>query len=227
MVPESNSPTATSHLESGGFARSRPGVEHPDIMFHFLPSQVIDHGRKAWMEAFQVHVGPMRAESRGWLKLKSNDPRMHPLIDPNYLSTETDRWEMRESIKLSREIFAQKAFDEYRDGETEPGEDAVTDEQLDEFAKNNGDSAYHPSCTCKMGDPTKDPMAVVDSDTKVIGMDNLRVVDASIMPSVASGNLNAPTIMIAERAADLIQGNPVLPPANVPVYEPKSLETRR
>ena len=221
-------PTATSHLESGGFARSRPGVEHPDIMFHFLPSQVIDHGRKApYMEAFQVHVGPMRSESRGWLKLKSKDPRAHPVIDPNYLSTETDRWELRESIKLSREIFAQKAFDEFRGGETEPGESAISDAQLDEYVRDKADSAYHPSCTCKMGDPDTDNMAVVDSNTKVIGIDNLRVVDASIMPSVASGNLNAPTIMIAERAADLIQGKPMLPPANVPVYQPLTLETRR
>ena len=221
-------PTATSHLESGGFARSRPGVEHPDIMFHFLPSQVIDHGRKApWMEAFQVHVGPMRSESRGWLKLKSKDPRAHPVIDPNYLSTETDRWELRESIKLSREIFAQKAFDEFRGGETEPGEGAISDSKLDEFVRDKADSAYHPSCTCKMGDPDTDNMAVVDSNTKVIGIDNLRVVDASIMPSVASGNLNAPTIMIAERAADLIQGKTMLPPANVPVYQPLTLETRR
>ena len=221
-------PTATSHLESGGFARSRPGVEHPDIMFHFLPSQVIDHGRKApWMEAFQVHVGPMRSESRGWLKLKSKDPRAHPVIDPNYLSTEADRWELRESIKLSREIFAQKAFDEFRGGETEHGESAINDAQLDEFVRDKADSAYHPSCTCKMGDPDTDNMAVVDSNTKVIGIDNLRVVDASIMPSVASGNLNAPTIMIAERAADLIQGKTMLPPANVPVYQPLTLETRR
>ena len=145
----------------------------------------------------------MRQESRGWLKLKSNDPRDHPIIDPNYLSTglfhafwkgkvtfrcfensdkfcnktsklnclilEMDRWEMRESIKLSREIFAQKAFDEFRDGETEPGEDATTDEKLDEFVREKADSAYHPSCTCKMGDPNTDPMAVLDSSTKVVG----------------------------------------------------------
>merc|ERR1712142_1030052 len=134
---------------------------------------------------------------------------------------------MRESIKLSREIFAQKAFDEYRDGETEPGLDATTDEALDEFAREKSDSAYHPSCTCKMGDPSTDPMTVVDASTKVVGVENLRVVDASIMPSVASGNLNAPTIMIAERAADIIKNKAVLPPANVPVWKPKTLETRR
>ena len=128
---------------------------------------------------------------------------------------------------MSREIFAQKAFDEFRGGETEPGESAISDAQLDEFVRDKADSAYHPSCTCKMGDPDTDHMAVVDSNTKVIGIDNLRVVDASIMPSVASGNLNAPTIMIAERAADLIQGKTMLPPANVPVYQPLTLETRR
>ena len=111
----------------------------------------------------------MRPTSRGWLKLKSKDPTAHPVIQPNYLSTEIDRWEMRESIKLSREIFAQKAFDEYRDIETEPGDDATTDEQLDAFVREKGDSAYHPSCTCKMGDPDKDPMAVVDPSPRVIG----------------------------------------------------------
>lgn len=192
----------------------------------------------------------MRPTSRGYLKLKSKDPNAHPVIQPNYLSTEIDRWEMRESIKLSREIFAQKAFDEYRDIETEPGDDATTDEQLDAFVREKSDSAYHPSCTCKMGDPDKDPMAVVDSSAKVAGkkkrelctfmaasiihdsslfsgLENLRVVDASIMPSVASGNLNAPTIMIAERAADIIRGKTPLPPANVPVYQPPTLETRR
>jgi len=218
---------ATSHLESGGFARSRPGIEHPDIMFHFLPSQVIDNGRTApYMEAFQLHAGPMRPESKGSITLRSTDPRMHPIINPNYLSTEMDRWEMRESIKLSREIFGQKAFDEFRDGETEPTS-KCTDEQLDMFISQHAESAYHPSCTCKMGDPNKDEMAVVDPTTKVIGMEHLRVVDASIMPSIASGNLNAPTIMIAERASDLIQGNTMLTSNNVPVYVPQTLANRR
>ena len=111
----------------------------------------------------------MRPTSRGYLKLRSKDPKEHPVIQPNYLSTEIDRWEMRESIKLSREIFAQEAFEEYCEGETEPGQDADTDEKLDQFAKDKSDSAYHPSCTCKMGDTSKDPLAVVDSSTRVAG----------------------------------------------------------
>jgi choline dehydrogenase len=218
----------TTHLESGGFTRSRPGVEHPDIMWHFLPSQVIDHGRKApTLEAYQLHVGPMRPTSRGWLKLRSKDPRQHPVIQPNYLSTEIDRWEMRESIKLSRELFAQRAFDDYRDTELEPGPDAQTDEELDAFIREKADSSYHPSCTCRMGDSSSNDTVVEANGGKVVGTENLRVVDASVMPQVASGNLNAPTIMIAERMADLIRGKQVLPPANVPVYQPATLESRR
>lgn len=158
-------------MESGGFAYSRPEVEHPDIMFHFLPSQVVDHGRQAPdTEAFQVHVGPMRPTSRGWLKLQSKSPKDHPLIQPNYLSTEIDRWEMRESVRLSREIFAQPAFEPYRDGELVPGIDIQSDSDLDKFIRAKSDSAYHPSCTCKMGS-SKDNMAVVDSSTKVMGED--------------------------------------------------------
>lgn len=215
---------ATSHLESGGYLRSRKEVEHPDIMFHFLPSQVIDHGRTPpKLEAYQVHVGPMRATSRGYVMLKDKDPRHHPIIEPNYLSTEIDRWEMREAVKLSRKIFAQPAFDPYRGEELVPGEDVTTDEGIDEIIRQKSDSAYHPSCTCKMGDPSSDEMAVVDPQTKVVGVEGLRVVDASIMPSVVSGNLNAPTIMVAERAADIIKGKTMLPPANVPVYSPPDL----
>lgn len=159
----------TTHLESGGFTRSRPGVEHPDIMWHFLPSQVIDHGRKApSLEAYQLHAGPMRPTSRGWIKLKSKNPKDHPIIQPNYLSTEIDRWEMRESIKLSRELFAQQAFDEFRDIEIAPGDDVQTDEQLDQFIREKSDSSYHPSCTCRMGDASNND-TVVTQDGKVVG----------------------------------------------------------
>jgi len=211
---------SSTHLETGGFVRSGPGVPHPDIQFHFLPSQVIDHGRVApKIEAYQVHVGPMRATSRGWLKLQSKDPKQHPLLQPNYLDTEQDRYEMRQCVKLTREIFAQEGFDNYRGDEIAPGAEVQTDEQIDQFIRDKGDSAYHPSCTCKMGD-TSDDMAVVDSQCRVIGLENLRIVDASIMPSVASGNLNAPTIMIAEKAADMIKGVAPLPPATgVKVYQ--------
>ncbi|XP_037761494.1 choline dehydrogenase, mitochondrial [Chelonia mydas] len=218
---------ATAHLESGGFIRSRPDVPHPDIQFHFLPSQVIDHGRVASkLEAYQVHVGPMRSTSVGWLKLKSTDPRDHPVIEPNYLSTEADVWEFRQCVKLSREIFAQKAFEKFCGPEIQPGSHIQSDKEIDAFIRQKADSAYHPSCTCKMGQPS-DTTAVVDPQTKVIGVENLRVVDASIMPSVVSGNLNAPTIMIAEKAADMIKGFPSLSEKNVPVYKSQTLETQR
>ena len=218
---------ATAHLESGGFIRSRPGVEHPDIQYHFLPSTVNDHGRKVGpCHAYQVHVGPMRPTSRGFLKLRSRNPNEHPKIVANYLSTEQDIVDIRESIKLTREIFAQRAFDEFRGPELAPGPNVTSDKDIDKFNRNMADSAYHPSCTCKMGSQD-DPMAVVDPQTKVIGLEGLRVVDASIMPSVVSGNLNGPTIMVAEKSADIILGNPPLPKSEAPVWKPKSLDTQR
>ncbi|XP_038628415.1 choline dehydrogenase, mitochondrial [Tachyglossus aculeatus] len=218
---------ATAHLETGGFIRSRPGVTHPDIQFHFLPSQVIDHGRvPSQQEAYQVHVGAMRSTSVGWLKLKSADPREHPIIEPNYLSTETDIEEFRQCVKLTREIFAQKALEPFRGPELQPGDHVKSDKEIDAFVREKGDSAYHPSCTCKMGQPS-DPTAVVDHQTRVIGVENLRVVDASIMPSIVSGNLNAPTIMIAEKAADIIKGLPSLCDKDIPVYKPQTWETQR
>lgn len=218
---------ATAHLETGGFIRSRPGVPHPDIQFHFLPSQVIDHGRKpTQQEAYQVHVGTMRATSVGWLKLRSANPRDHPMINPNYLSTETDVEDFRQCVKLTREIFAQEAFAPFRGKELQPGSHVQSDKEIDAFVRAKADSAYHPSCTCKMGQ-SSDPTAVVDQQTRVIGVENLRVIDASIMPSVVSGNLNAPTIMIAEKAADIIKGCPALGDKNVPVYKPQTLDTQR
>uniref|UniRef100_A0AAV2M1S7 Glucose-methanol-choline oxidoreductase C-terminal domain-containing protein n=1 Tax=Knipowitschia caucasica TaxID=637954 RepID=A0AAV2M1S7_KNICA len=218
---------ATAHLESGGFIRSRPGVSHPDIQFHFLPSQVIDHGRKnSEVEAYQVHVGPMRSTSVGWMKLKSPDPLEHPILQPNYLSTDIDVWEFRESVKLSREIFAQKAFDAFRGAELQPGPSVQSDAEIDAFVRRRADSAYHPSCTCRMG-AESDPRAVVDANGRVLGLDALRVVDASIMPSIVSGNLNAPTIMMAEKLSDIIRGRPPLVDHGVPVYKPLTLQTQR
>ncbi|KAI4563734.1 hypothetical protein MJG53_016308 [Ovis ammon polii x Ovis aries] len=218
---------ATAHLETGGFIRSQPGVPHPDIQFHFLPSQVIDHGRvPPQQEAYQVHVGTMRGTSVGWLKLRSANPHDHPVIQPNYLSTETDIKDFRLCVRLTREIFAQKALAPFRGKELQPGSHVQSDAEIDAFVRAKADSAYHPSCTCKMGQPS-DPTAVVDPQTRVLGVENLRVVDASIMPSVVSGNLNAPTIMIAEKAADIIQGRPALWDEDVPVYKPRTLATQR
>ncbi|XP_037654245.1 choline dehydrogenase, mitochondrial [Choloepus didactylus] len=218
---------ATSHLETGGFIRSQPGVPHPDIQFHFLPSQVTDHGRvPPQQEAYQLHVGTMRGTSVGWLKLRSANPQDHPVIQPNYLSTETDIVDFRLCVKLSREIFAQKALAPFRGKELQPGSHVQSDKEIDAFVRAKGDSAYHPSCTCKMGQPS-DPTAVVDPQTRVLGVENLRVIDASIMPSVVSGNLNAPTIMMAEKAADIIKGRPALWDKDIPVYKPKTLDTQR
>lgn len=209
---------STAHLEVGGFVRSDAFVTHPDIQYHFLPSQVIDHGRTApECHAFQAHVGPMRSSSVGYLQLKNSNPNEAPLIYPNYLKTERDRWEMRQCVKLTRKIFSQMAFDEFRGKEIRPGNEVKTDKEIDAFVRRYSDSAYHPCCTCKMG-LADDKMAVVDSRAKVHGLENIRVVDASIMPSIISGNLNAPTIMIAEKCADYILNRTHLKPLNVPVY---------
>ncbi|HEX9707446.1 MAG TPA: choline dehydrogenase [Steroidobacteraceae bacterium] len=204
---------ATNHFETGGFIRSRAGVPYPDIQFHFLPLAVTYDGSSLAREhGFQAHVGPMRSRSRGFVRLASANPLDHPKIRFNYLSHADDRAEMRACVRLTREIFAQTAFDRYRGREIQPGVDVVTDEQIDAFVRDKVETAYHPSCTCRMG-RRDDPMAVVDAETKVIGIDGLRVVDSSIMPSITTGNLNAPTIMLAEKAADHILGRPLLPAA--------------
>lgn len=209
---------ATNHFETGGFIRSRPGVPHPDIQFHFLPLAVTYDGSSLAREhGFQTHVGPMRSKSRGHVRLASADPREKPKIRFNYLSHPDDLVEMRAGLRLAREIFAQAAFDPYRGREIQPGEDVQTDEQIDAFVRAKVESAYHPSCTCRMGS-RNDPMAVVDPEARVIGLENLRVVDSSIMPSITTGNLNAPTIMLAEKAADHILGKPMLAAAEAPYY---------
>uniref|UniRef100_A0A5F4WF23 Choline dehydrogenase n=1 Tax=Callithrix jacchus TaxID=9483 RepID=A0A5F4WF23_CALJA len=176
--------------------------------------------------AVTVHVGTMRGTSVGWLKLRSANPQDHPVIQPNYLSTETDVEDFRLCVKLTREIFAQEALAPFRGKELQPGSHVQSDKEIDAFVRAKADSAYHPSCTCKMGQPS-DPTAVVDPQTRVLGVENLRVVDASIMPSLVSGNLNAPTIMIAEKAADIIRGRPALWDKDVPVYKPRTLATQR
>jgi choline dehydrogenase len=209
---------ASNHFEAGGFIRSRAGVRYPDIQFHFLPMAVAYDGSTLAREhGFQAHVGPMRSKSRGAVRLRSPDPADPPRIQFNYMSHPDDWIEMRACVRLTREIFAQRAFDLYRGREIKPGADCVSDEALDAFVRDHVESAYHPSCSCKMGSPA-DPSAVVDPETRVIGVEALRVVDSSIMPSITNGNLNAPTIMIGEKAADMIRGLDPLPASNAPYY---------
>ena len=203
---------ATNHFETGGFIRSRAGVPYPDIQFHFLPLAVTYDGSSLAREhGFQAHVGPMRSKSRGFVRLTSADARDKPRILFNYLRHPDDLVEMRACVRLTREIFAQPAFDPYRGREIQPGKDVVSDEQIDAFVRAKVESAYHPSCTCRMG-RRGDPMAIVDPEGRVMGVERLRVVDSSIMPSITTGNLNAPTIMLAEKCADHILGKPLLAP---------------
>ena len=210
---------ATNHFETCGFIRSRAGIPYPDIEYHFLPMAVSYDGSSLAQEhGFQAHVGPMRSKSRGWVRLASADPLDKPKICFNYMSHADDWTEMRACVRLTREIFRQPAFDRYRGREIQPGEAVQTDGQIDDFVRRKVESAFHPSCTCKMGRPD-DPMAVVDAETRVIGCEGLRVIDSSIMPSITNGNLNAPTIMLAEKAADHILGKPMLPAATAAYYE--------
>jgi len=209
---------ASNHFETGGFIRSRAGVRYPDIQFHFLPLAVnYDGSALAREHGFQAHTGPMRSRSQGWVRLRSAEALDKPRICFNYMSRPQDWEEMRACVRLTREIFAQPAFDRYRGRELQPGAAVVTDEQIDAFIRDKAESAFHPSCTCRMGSVT-DRQAVVDGQTRVIGVEALRVVDSSIMPSITTGNLNAPTIMLAEKAADHIRGTAMLPRATVPYY---------
>ena len=206
----------TNHFEAGGFIRSQAGVVHPDLQYHFLPMAVsYDGSSAATGHGYQAHVGPMRPTSRGFVKLLSADPRQHPRVLFNYMQTQQDRKEMRAGIRLTREIMTQKAFDPFRGAELAPGPGAMSDEAIDAFVRDKAESAYHPSCTCRMG---LDGMAVVDGDGRVHGVEGLRVVDASIMPDVISGNLNVPVIMMAEKLADAIRGKKLLPAEKVPVW---------
>ncbi|GAB7024234.1 choline dehydrogenase [Salidesulfovibrio brasiliensis] len=208
---------ATNHFEAGGFIRGNDQVEYPNLQYHFLPIAIrYDGSAPNEGHGYQVHVGPMNTDVRGHVKIKSNNPGDYPSILFNYLSTEQERREWVEAIRKTREIMTQPAFDEFRGKELAPGEQAQTDEEILDFVANEGESAYHPSCTCAMG--THD-MAVTDGDLKVHGVEGLRVVDASVMPYVTNGNIYAPVMMIAEKAADKILGNTPLAPENVPYYK--------
>jgi len=217
---------ATNHFETCGFIRSRAGVRFPDIQYHFLPMAVSYDGSSLAREhGFQAHVGPMHSKSRGWVRLKSRDPHDKPRILFNYMSHPDDWVEFRAAVRLTRELFAQPAFDRYRAREIAPGADAQSDEQIDEFIRQKVESAYHPSCSCKIG-AADDRMAVVDPEARVYGLEGLRVVDSSIMPSITNGNLNAPTIMLAEKLSDHIRGRS-LPPSDAPYYEAPNWQTRQ
>ena len=208
----------SNHFETGGFIRSDAGVRYPDIQYHFLPMAVsYDGSSLAHEHGFQAHVGPMRSRSRGWVRLRSADPFDKPRIFFNYMSQPEDWAQMRACVRLTREIFAQRAFDRYRGREIQPGAAVQSDADIDAFIRAKAESAYHPSCSCRMG-RASDPLAVVDAQARVIGTHGLRVVDSSIMPSITTGNLNAPTIMLAEKAADHIRGRAPLPRAAAPMY---------
>ncbi len=210
-------PGATNHFEAGGFTRSNDEVAYPNLMFHFLPIAIrYDGTSPAGGHGYQVHVGPMYSDARGTVKIKSADPSVHPALRFNYLSTEQDRREWVEAIRVARDILTQAAFDPYNGGELSPGPTVETDEEIRDWVAKDGETALHPSCTCKMG---VDDLSVVDPLTmKVHGLEGLRVVDASAMPYVTNGNIYAPVMMMAEKAADLILENTPLAPLEVEFY---------
>ncbi len=212
-------PAATNHFEAGGFVKSNPSERYPNLMFHFLPIAIRYDGTAATKgHGYQVHVGPMYSESKGSVKITSTDPRKKPAIRFNYLSTENDRREWIEAVQTTRRILSQPAFEPFDGGEISPGPSVATDEQIMDWVARDSETALHPSCTCKMG---TDEMAVVDPNTmRVHGTEGLRVVDASVLPIVTNGNLYAPTMMIAEKAADIILGLAPLPADHADVYLP-------
>ena len=210
-------PGATNHFEAGGFVRSNDEVAYPNLMFHFLPVAIrYDGSQPAGGHGYQVHVGPMYADTRGSVKIVSRDPRAHPALRFNYLSTERDRSEWVEAIEVARRILGQPAFEPFDAGELSPGPAVRTAEEILDWVARDAETALHPSCTCRMG---LDELAVVDPATmRVHGVDGLRVVDASVFPSVTNANIYAPTMMVAEKAADLILGNEPLPPSTAAWY---------
>ena len=215
---------ASNQFEAGGFIRTRPEFEWPNIQYHFLPVAINYNGSNAVKEhGFQAHVGSMRSPSRGRINVVSRDPRKHPSILFNYMSTEQDWQEFRDGIRLTREIMNQPALDPFRGRELSPGLDKQSDAELDAFVREHAETAFHPSCSCKMGE---DDMAVVDGQGRVHGMQGLRVVDASIMPLIITGNLNATTIMMAEKIADKIRGREALPRSTADYYKANGAPVR-
>ena len=210
-------PAATNHFEAGGFIRSNEHEKYPNIMFHFLPLAIrYDGSSPGEGHGYQVHVGPMYSDAQGSVKIQSTDPRVYPKLRFNYLSTEQDRREWGEAVRCARNILNQPAFGEFNAGELSPGPQVESDEEVLNWVAKDGETALHPSCTCKMG---TDDMSVVDPESmKVHGVESLLVVDASVMPYITNGNIYAPVMMLAEKAADLILGNSPLPPEDVEYY---------
>jgi len=211
-------PGATNHFEGGGFARSNEDVDYPNLMFHFLPIAIrYDGSAPEGGHGYQVHVGPMYSDSRGSVKIKSLDPNVHPALRFNYLSTDQDRREWVEAIRVARQILAQSSFDQFSGGEISPGPDVSSDREILDWVARDAETALHPSCTAKMG---VDGMSVVDPGSLMVhGVEGLRVVDASVMPYVTNANIFAPVMMVAEKAADLILGNTPLSPSDVGFYQ--------
>ena len=207
---------ASNHFESNGYIRSQAGLKYPDIQYHFLAGAIAYDGSSAVKgHGFQVHLGANKPLSRGWVKLKSADPAAAPEMVFNYFAREEDKQAFRAGLHFTREIFAQKAMDPYRGREISPGPDVQSNDEIDNWLAETAETAYHPAGSCRMG---TDEMAVVDPECRVHGVDNLRVVDSSIMPTVTNGNLNAPTIMIGEKAADHILGKGLLEPSTAESY---------
>lgn len=214
-------PAATNHFEGGGFVRSNDTVQYPNLMFHFLPLAIRYDGSTPEKDhGYQVHVGPMYSDSRGWVKIDSRDPLDKPRMLFNYLSTETDRREWVEAITVAREILNQPVMDTFNAGEISPGDNVRTEDEILDWIAQDGETALHPSCTCKMG---VDNLSVVHPDTmRVHGVKGLRVVDASVFPYITNGNIYAPTMMVAEKAADLILDNSTLDPIDADFYQATS-----
>lgn len=211
-------------LESGAFLRSRPDLDRPDLQFHTVLAIMQNHGKTVVQkDGFTLHVCQLRPESRGKVGLRSADPNDDPTIFANYLATEEDRRAVREGVKMARKVAAQPALDPYRGEEYSPGKAVQTDDEIDAWIRKNAETIYHPVGTCRMG-VAGDAMAVVDEELKVIGLQGLRVVDASVMPTLIGGNTNAPTMMIAEKISDVIRGKAALPPQDAPVYDGESVK---
>ncbi len=218
---------ATNHFESCAFIRSRAGLKSPDIQYHFLPAAMRYDGTPSTAgHGFQVHVGPNKPKSRGQVRITSEDAAAAPSIKFNYYQHEDDIAAWQQCIHLTREIMQQPAMTAYNGGEIQPGPDVQSEDEIDAWLKQNIESAYHPAGTCRMG-PASDPMAVVDTEGCVHGLGGLRVVDASIFPSLPNGNINAPVIMVAEKLSDAILNKAPLPAADVPIHLPESWETKQ